>query len=64
MAGKVKLGPPPSSRVGKVKLGTPPSSTVGKVKLDPTLSSGSRIYRASSSWRTKLVEVIDLIYSD
>jgi hypothetical protein len=35
-----------------------------KVKLGPTPSSGGGIFRASSSWCAKLVEVIDLISSD
>jgi hypothetical protein len=75
-AGKVKLGPPPSSTFGKLKLDPPllngrqgqaqstPSSTANKVKLGPTSSSGGLIFRASSSWCAKLVEVIDLISSD
>jgi hypothetical protein len=48
----------------KVKLGPPASSTVGKVKLGPSPSSDDRIFRASSSWRAKLVEVIDPISSN
>jgi hypothetical protein len=63
-AGKVKIGPPPSSWADKVKLGTPRSSTDGKFKLGPTPSPSGRIFRASSSWHAKFVEVIDLISFD
>jgi hypothetical protein len=58
MADRVKLGPPPSSRADRVKLGPPPSSRAGKLKLCPPP------FRASSSWHTMLLEVIDLISSD
>jgi hypothetical protein len=36
----------------------------GKVKLGQSPSSGGRIFKASSSWRPKMVVVIDLISSD
>jgi hypothetical protein len=63
-ASKVKLSPPTSSTASKVKLSPLPSSMVDNVKLGPTASSGGGIFLASSSWRAKLVEVIDLISSD
>jgi hypothetical protein len=49
---------------GQARPTPPPSSMTSKVKLSPTPSSGGRIFRASSSCRAKLVEVIDLISSD
>jgi hypothetical protein len=64
MGGKVKLSPTPSSTADNDKLDPPPSSTVAKVKLGPSPSSSGWIFRASCSWRAKLVEVIDLISFD
>jgi hypothetical protein len=61
--GKVKLGPPPSAIVDKVKLGAPPPQWPARSRSVHPSSSG-RIFRASSSWHAKLVEVIDLMSSD
>jgi hypothetical protein len=56
--------PPPFLNGWQGQDRSTPSPTGGKVKLGPAPSSGGWTFRASSSWRTKSVEVIDLISSD